>query len=448
MNKKNFQIIVYAAFGFLILVGFGSLALYGFLKKEGQTSEEARAAAKERERIEVVVWGTLDADKAEPIFANLRGGSRKGYHEVHYIEKDTATIENEFARAIAYSERIPDLLLLESTEILAFEDKNTALTVIPFGYQPLMTTADYQRMFIPPADIFLRANGYIALPVLADSMVLYYNEGLRRQHDLRQLPKVWKDFTEKKYQDIAKRYREDDKAVVPLGAYGNYANAPYLFAALMLQAQAFGAGAPPTMDLLSFYAKFATLRSPVQTWNEGFLSARNMFIGNRMLFYPGFMSEYRGLQRANPNIVIQTTALPQLSGDSTATVPTKLYALAIPQKGQQLVPAYRVVFDVAAVLQQFPTEIFSAISLPPPINGFDRETLTRTVATNEDAAAVEQFFNAITNTEQVFIDTLYTGKNILITPATRTALLNTLKDVTIGTRTAGQGARTITALFK
>ena len=439
---------MYAAFGFLILVGFGSLALYGFLKKEGQTSEKARAAAKERERIEVVVWGTLDADKAEPVFSNLRGGSRKGYHEVHYIEKDTATIEDEFARAIAYNERVPDLLLLESTEVLAFDDKNTALDVIPFGYYPLMTVADYQKMFIPPTDIFLRAGGYIALPMLADSMVLYYNEGLRRQHDLRQLPKVWKDFTEKQYQEIAKQYRENDKAMAPLGAYGNYANAPYLFAALLLQAQEFGAGAPPVIDLVSFYTKFATLRSPVQTWNEGFLSARNMFIGNQMLFYPGFMSEYRGLQRANPNIVIQTTALPQLSGDSVAAVPTKLYALAIPQKGQYKVPAYRVVFDMAAVLQQFPTEIFGAISLPPPINGFDRDTMTKTVATNEDAEAVEQFFNAITNTEQVFLDTLYTGKNIRITPATRTALLNVLKEVTIGIRTAEQGAKAITALFE
>ena len=51
-------------------------------------------------------------------------------------------------------------------------------------------------------------------------------------------------------------------------------NAPYLFAALMLQAQEFGTAAPPTKDLISFYTKFAALRSPVQTWSEAFLSAR------------------------------------------------------------------------------------------------------------------------------------------------------------------------------
>ena len=448
MNKENFQIIVYVAFGVLILTGFGSLALYGFLKKNEQTSSEGSAAAREREQIEVVVWGTLDADKAEPIFSNLQGGIEKGYHIVRYREKDSATIENEFTRAIAYNERVPDLLLLESAEVLALENKNTALAVIPFGYYPLMTTADYQKMFIQPADIFLRTGGYIALPMLADSMVLYYNEGLRRQYDLRQLPKVWKDFTEKKYQEIAKQYREDDKAIIPLGAYGNYTNAPYLFAALMLQAWELGTTAPPTTDLISFYTRFAALRSPVQTWNEAFLSARNMFIGNQLLFYPGFISEYRGLQRANPNIVIQTTALPQLSIDSAAAVPTKLYALAIPQKGQHKLPAYQVVFDVAAVLQQFPAKIFDAISLPPPVNNFDRGAMAMTATTETEAREIETFFNTITETEQVFLDTLHAGKNIAITPETKTVLLNTLKEVIIGTRTTEQGARTITKLFE
>ena len=61
------------------------------------------------------------------------------------------------------------------------------------------------------------------------------------------------------------------QAVLPLGAYGNYANAPYLFMALMLQARASGSASLPVIDLISFYTRFATLRSPVQTWNEAFL---------------------------------------------------------------------------------------------------------------------------------------------------------------------------------
>ena len=447
MNKQNFQIIIYAVFGFLILVGFGSLALYGLLKKNEQSSPETSDSTQRREKIEVLVWGTLDADKANPIFKNLRGGADKGYDTVRYEEKSADTIESEFARAVAYDERVPDLLLLESAEIPAFE-RTTALRTIPFGYPPIMTVADYQRTFIQTADIFLRSNGYIALPILADSLVLYYNEGLRRQHDLRQLPTVWKDFTEREYQDIAKAYRKSDKAIIPFGAYGNYAHAPYLFAALMLQAQEFGIAAPPTTDLISFYTNFASLRSPVQTWNESLLPARSMFVGNKLLFYPGFVSEYRDLQRANPNIVMQAATLPQLATDSTTIVPTKIYTLAIPRKGEYAVPAHRVVFDIAAVLQQFPLEIFDAIAIPPPINGFNRESRAALASTDGEVSAIEVFFNTITTTEKVFLDALFAGRNILLVPEKRAAILTALKNVIIGVRTAKQETRTIEELFK
>ncbi|MCY4577141.1 MAG: extracellular solute-binding protein [Candidatus Kaiserbacteria bacterium] len=438
MNKQNFQIIIYVIFGLLILVGFGSLALYGFLKKNEQSSSQGKGS-QERERIEIVVWGTLGSDKANTIFKNLHGSADKGYSTVQYREKNTDSLEDEFARAVAYDEWVPDLLLLEASEVLALE--HTALRTIPFGYDPVTTAAEYQNLFTPTTHLFLRSDGYIALPVLADSVVLYYNEGLRRQQNLRQLPKVWKDFTEKEYQEIASEYRKNDKAIAPFGAYGNYTNAPYLFTALMLQAQEFGTAAPSTADLISFYTNFASLRSPVQTWSESFLNARSMFIGNQLLFYPGFISEYQGLQQANPNIVIQAAPLPQLSADSTIVTPTKIYALAIPEKGRHVGPAHRVLFDAATVIQQIATDIFKATTMPPPLNSLNRESGAET----EEG---EAFFNTITATEQVFLDTLFTGRSVSLTPETKTTIRDTLKSVIIGTHTADQGARTMQNLFE
>ena len=385
--------------------------------------------------------------KQAPSLETCGAAQTKGMILSAIQKKNADTIEGEFARAVAYDERVPDLLLLESAEIPAFE-RTAALRTIPFGHSPIVTVADYQQMFMQTTNTFLRRNGYTALPILADSLVLYYNEGLRRQHDLRQLPTVWKDFTEKEYQDIAKAYRKSDKAIVPFGAYGNYANAPYLFAALMLQAREFGRAAPPTTDLISFYANFASLRSPVQTWNESLLPARSMFIGNKLLFYPGFVSEYRDLQRANPNIVIQAAPLPQLATDSTIVVPTKIYTLAIPRKGKYTVPAHRVVFDIATVLQQFPLEIFDAIAMPPPIKNFDRESQTALATTNKEVKNIEAFFNAITTTEQVFIDALFTGRSVPLVPEKRAGILTALKNVIIGVRTAKQETKTIEGLFE
>ena len=192
MNKQNFQIIIYVIFGLLVIVGFGSLALYGLLKKNEQSSSAGGQAPGKRERVEIIVWGTIDANKAEPLFRGLHGGAKKGYDTVQYREKNAETIADEFARAIAYDQRAPDLMLLESAEVLTLE--NTALRTIPFGYYPIVGTAEYQKVFTPSTHIFLRPDGYIALPIATDSLVLYYNEGLRRQRDLRQLPKTVERF--------------------------------------------------------------------------------------------------------------------------------------------------------------------------------------------------------------------------------------------------------------
>ena len=446
MNKQNFQIVIYVVFGFFILVGFGSLALYGLLQKDQQTETAESGQAQKRRGVEMVVWGTLETSIANPIFARVRGNAAKGYDTVRYVKKNPDIIESDYIRAVAYDERPPDMLLLESAEVLAFEQN--ALRTIPFGYRPLTTVAEYQNLFIPAADVFLRSNGYIALPVVADSMVLYYNEGLRRQNNLRQLPKVWGEMTEKEYQEISKEYRKTDKAIVPIGAYGNYANAPYLFAAFMLQAREFGTAAPPTEDLITFYTSFVALRSSVQTWSETSLNARDMFVGNRLLLYPGFTSEHRDLQRANPNIVVQVAPLPQLANDSTAVVPTKIYALAIPEKSRNLGPAYQVVFDTATAVQQFATDIFAATALPVPINNFDRASRLTLARTEEEARKIDSFFNAVTASEQVFIDTLFNSRSIPLSQEARAATLQSLKNVIVGVRTPKQEVKNIEPLFK
>lgn len=448
MNKQNFQILIYVVFGFFVLVGFGSLALFGLLQKNQQASSsgETPGSARDRARIEIVVWGTLETAIADPILKSAPGGPGRGYDTIRYIQKSPETIESEYTQAVAFDGRVPDILLLESAEVLAF-DSRAAVRTIPLGYPPLTTTADYQNLFIPAAHMFLRSSGYIALPIAADSLVLYYNEGLRRQSDLRQLPKVWENFTEKEYQDIAKKYRESGKAIVPFGAYDNYTNAPYLFTALHLQSQETSIPLP-TEDLITFYTSFVALRSSVQTWSETFLSARNMFIGNNLLFYPGFISEYKDLQRANPNIVVQVAPLPQLTTDGIATVPTKLYALAIPQKSRNPGPAHQAVFNVAAAIHQVPTELFKATSLPAPINNFDRTTRVALARTQQEAREIEAFFNNSTTADQVFIDTLFSAGSMPLSQTARQSIRNTLKNVIIGTRTTKQGARDIDGLFE
>ena len=103
-----------------------------------------------------VVWGTLGADKANPIFLRLCKAERaKGYDTIRYIEKDAATLEDAFARAVAYDERVPDLPFIGVIRSACIRSMLLS-KVIPFGYYPLTARADYERTFIPAADVFLR----------------------------------------------------------------------------------------------------------------------------------------------------------------------------------------------------------------------------------------------------------------------------------------------------
>ena len=148
MDKKTFQILIYCIFGFFIIVGFGSLALYGFLKKnEQQPAAGSPGSGGKAPQVTVVVWGTLDGDKARAFFRSL-GSSPGIYGSVQYVEKQPETIEDAYARAILYDEQLPDLFLLESSVVADFEPH---LQHIPYEYYPLI---QYDQSFVPAAGVF------------------------------------------------------------------------------------------------------------------------------------------------------------------------------------------------------------------------------------------------------------------------------------------------------
>lgn len=444
MDKQNFQIILYVVFGFLIVVGFASLALYGHLKKNEASSSSASPVGStvKRSRVQVLVWGTLDAGKVEPVFRLLQGGTDKGYDTVRYVEKSPETIKDEYVEAIAYDGRVPDLFLLESGEVFDFEP---LLKTVPFGVYPLVSLADYQRTFIPAAGVFLRPGGYIALPLLSDGLVLYYNENLWLRDDVRVLPKVWSDFTADVFQRLIEKYRDTDEAVVPFGAYGNYANAPYVFSALMLQSKEAGYSVS-VKDILTFYTSFADPRSSVYSWSESFLNARSMFVGGRLLFYPGFVSEYKELRRANPNLVINVAPLPQLSADRAKVVPTKFYTLSIPKKGRLPGAAFNVMLDSALVAATAPQSIFDAVLLSPPIRGFGVGRKRSDTAV--DGGELSEAEKNVTDIEEVFTDSVFPGRSIPLSSDERVLLLRSVRDIVIGARPPEASVATVHSLFR
>ena len=418
MSKGNFQIILYVVFGFLVIVGFSSLALYGFLKKgeSGQTSPT----------VDIELWGTLDEQEIQPIARQLSrlSGSDRVYANIFYTEKSSETIEQEYIESVAFG-TFPDLLLLDHATILRLRG---VFEPIPFSYFPL---ARYRQTFVESAGMFVTDRGYLAVPFLSDALVLYYNENIRLQSRLQFPPALWSDFTSEEYLDLFRKSNDSDRAVIPLGAYGNYAHAVDLFLSLLLQVRERegSLSEDALQDVLSFYTSFADSRFSTYAWNIALPDARDFFIDNRLLFYPGYIGEYHSLRRSNPNIVIRTAPLPQFSRESAPVTMATLYGFAIPKASKVPVASTEVIFDFLGVFYDKDNDVSELFSLPPAIQGYSP-------GTDADIA------------EKVFADTLFSSRSVDLSREDRARILETLRDVTVGVITPEEGAEKLFPLIK
>ena len=404
MSQNNFQIILYVVFGFLVLVGFGSLALYGFLQKD-KANTSSHSSAK------IVIWGTVDSREIQPVVDQLnRQGGERSYASVSYTEKHPNTVEREYLESVAFGSH-PDLLLLDHNTVLTLRD---TFQPIPFSYFPL---AQYRQTFIQPADLFVIDTGYLAVPFLSDSLVLYYNENLRLRNRIQSPLGQWSELTGGGYPDLLRGSLERADAVIPLGSYGNYGNAADVFLSLLLQAREGrrSLDADTVRDTLSFYAGFADPRSSVYAWNTSLSDARDLFISDRLVYYPGYISEYADLRRANPNIVVRVAPLPQLSRDAAPVTLTTLYGFAVPRSGTSPVAAAEVAFDFLGVFYDTGNDVSALFSLPPAIRAYRPPD-------SVDVAG------------RVFADSLFSGRGLYLSPQRRSALSDVLREVIVGVR--------------
>ena len=178
-KTSTFQIILFVLFGGFFVIGFISFAIYGSTKKNSEDSSIEKVVG-------FRIWGTLSKDTVEPIIRILSREDFEKYSGIKYIQKDPETFTNEFINELAAG-RGPDLVIIPHEEILSQKDK---LTYIQYNALPL---SSYEDLFVPASNIFLTKDGALALPMLVDPLVLYYNIDIQEKNKIRILPKTWED---------------------------------------------------------------------------------------------------------------------------------------------------------------------------------------------------------------------------------------------------------------
>jgi hypothetical protein len=79
---------------------------------------------------------------------------------------------------------------------------------------------------------------------------------------------------------------------------------------------------------LSFYLRFGQPNNTLYSWNRSFRSDRSEFISEDLVFYFGYGSEGRELERLNPNLNFDIAEIPQGANATVRRTYGKHYALS------------------------------------------------------------------------------------------------------------------------
>lgn len=324
MQMSKFQIILTAVFGLLIVV-----SVIVFSKYQGSGDKIAK----------VELWGTISQSDFYNIIAKTSLSNNKNI-ELTYREKNPETFDNELLEALAGGGG-PDLFILPHDKI--FKQKNK-ITIVPFSFY---SERLFKDSFAEGAEIFLDQQGIIALPVVVDPLVMYWNRDIFNQVNLTNPPKYWDEFY-----NLASLISKKDgslnvtRSAVAFGEFGNVSHAKEIISNLMMQAGtpitstlgnyyisvmsgSFNKPIVPAEAAVNFYTEFSNPVKPSYSWNRSLPSSSSYFLGGDLAIYFGFASELPQIQLKNPNLNFDAGLLPTTRNDGSYVSYGRFYGLAL-----------------------------------------------------------------------------------------------------------------------
>ena len=303
---SKFQIIFLFVFAFFIIGGLVLFSMYRNTSSDGPP---------------VMMWGTMKHSLASA-YINEVIQSTKSKTKIIYIEKQSSTFDEEFLEALATG-RGPDAVLLSNDQIFRQQNK---LIRIPYSS---LSERDFKSAYVQAAEVYLNPEGIVALPLLVDPLVMYWNRDIFTNANIPLPPKTWDEFrtlaSQLTLRDAAQNIIQ---SAVGLGEFRNITNAKEILSLLIMQAgnpitvrnqygiqsvldQSFNRSVPPTDSAITFYTQFADPLKQVYSWNRAMPESKQLFISNKLGVYFGFASELQEIRQKNPNLNFDIALVPQ-----------------------------------------------------------------------------------------------------------------------------------------
>lgn len=360
---SNFQLIFTGVFVLLILAGVTIFALFGGIGGRNAVGK-------------VVMWGTVDQISVDKVLQELRQTNKDTLGDLTYIQKDPNTYSAELVNAMA-SGTGPDLFFIDQDQVAPFVDK---IQKIPYS---TVSQKTFVNAYIDEGQLFLTTQGALALPLLVDPLVLYWNRDMLASAGIAQPPRFWSELI-----TMAPKLTKLDsalniqKSAIALGDWQNISHAKAILTTLFLQAGdqivartangtqtvVFGStpqnvSENPATSALRFYTEFANPSKNTYSWNRSLPTSRDAFTAGDVALYVGFASEYAALAERNPNLRFAVAPLPQIQGNSTTLTFGQMTGVAVSRTAPNptgAVAAAQVLADAPGVLA-----FAKATNLPP-----------------------------------------------------------------------------------
>jgi len=333
MNLRPFQIILLASFALMAFVAIVYLGGY-------KTSPSAQDITYGDE---VVIWGTLSADVFDTVFRNI-SQEDKAFAVVRYYAVDEKNFDDELINAIAEG-RSPDMVILTADNLVKHRAK---LLAIPYES---LSIGDFRNTYVDGADIFTLKDGVYAIPFAVDPLMLFWNRDIFASHGLAQAPATWENVVLNVVPSITNTdtQRNVIQSALAFGEFRNVLHAKEVLMLLALQSgskmvtedkrgyvvnvnQSTVQGArAPLEAALQFYTDFSNANSPVYSWNRAMAEDKNAFISGDLALYFGYGSEAENIDKKNPNLNFDLTAVPQGGAATAQRTYGNFYGFAIPR---------------------------------------------------------------------------------------------------------------------
>jgi ABC-type glycerol-3-phosphate transport system substrate-binding protein len=316
----------------------------------------------------VQIWGVMPGTGMDDMLDSL-SEQFESYQDVTYRYVPPAEFDDRLLNALADGVG-PDIILMSHEELVDMRRR-----IVPYDYD-VVPQRDIRDLYIEGAQIFALNDGFYALPIAVDPMVMYWNRDLLATQGFLAPPRTWEELLNVQFDELIERDfdRTIRRGVVAMGEYANVRNAFGVMSMLLMQGgtsgvietdrgyeiklqQSVTGTNNPLRTAVDFYTRFSQPSNTYYSWNRSLPEDRMAFIGEQLAFYFGYASEARELEQLNPNLNFDIAEVPQGAAASVRRTYGRFYGLALLRTSDNPAGAYAVMAQlnnasVAATIAQ------------------------------------------------------------------------------------------------